>query len=115
MNYSSEKESLGRRSLVNIVDERAKSGYERPVAMFPKSQDLSAGFREINYVELANAVNRVCWWLEETIPDLDESEGSFAYFGPNDLRYLVFVLATMKTSRKVGPRPMILPTVADCN
>ncbi|KAF8859904.1 acetyl-CoA synthetase-like protein [Acephala macrosclerotiorum] len=107
MNSSSENESLGRRSLVYIIDERARSEYERPVAMFPKTRGLSAGFREISYAQFANAINRVCWWLEETMPDLVEKEGSFAYFGPNDLRYLIFVLATMKTGRKANSNRFI--------
>lgn len=97
-----ESEKYGERLLPNIVDARAKSGYDRPVAMFPKSPDVAAGFRTITYFHLANAVNRACWWLEETMPGDEEKEATFAYFGPNDLRYLIFLLATMKTSRKVG-------------
>lgn len=102
---SIESEKYGERLLPNIVDQRARSGYDRPVAMFPKSHDVAAGFRTVSYVQLANAVNRACWWLEETMPSPEEKEGTFAYFGPNDLRYLIFLLATMKTSRKVCVLP----------
>ncbi|CZR62914.1 related to nonribosomal peptide synthetase MxcG (component of the myxochelin iron transport regulon) [Phialocephala subalpina] len=101
MDSSSQSEDFGHRALPNIVDERARSGYGRPVAIFPKSRDISAGFQTISYAQLANAVNRVCWWIEEVMLDPKEKGGAFAYFGPNDLRYLIFVLATMKTGRKI--------------
>jgi hypothetical protein len=51
---------------------------------------------------LANAVNRASWWLEKTLTSEEEKENAFVYLGPNDLRYLILVLATMKTGRKVG-------------
>jgi hypothetical protein len=93
--------SYGKRLLPHIVDERARSGYERPYAMFPRSVDPAEGFRSISYACIANAVNRACWWLDAELSRDDEKEYAFAYLGSNDLRYIILVLATMKTSRKV--------------
>ena len=93
--------NFGRRLLPHIVDERARSGYERPYALFPRSRDPSEGFQSISYACLANAVNRACWWLDAELSRDDEKEHPFAYLGPNDLRYIIFVIATMKTGRKV--------------
>ena len=91
-------ETYGKRLLPHIVDVRAKAGYSQAFAMYPKSVNAAEGFRSISYVEIANAVNRVSWWLDA---ELGKREDTFVYFGPNDLRYIIFVLATIKTSRKV--------------
>jgi acyl-CoA synthetase (AMP-forming)/AMP-acid ligase II len=92
----------GKRLLPHIVDERARSGYVRPFALYPRSKVPGQGFREVSYAQLANAVNRAAWWLEAEIAREEEREKPVAYLGPNDLRYIIFVLATMKTGRKVS-------------
>jgi acyl-coenzyme A synthetase/AMP-(fatty) acid ligase len=94
--------SYGERLPPHIVDARAKSGYERPYAMYPRTKDPADGFQAINYARLANAVNRVAWWLEEHVNEPKKDNYAFAYFGPNDLRYIIFVLAAMKTERKAS-------------
>ncbi|TVY80570.1 Non-canonical non-ribosomal peptide synthetase FUB8 [Lachnellula suecica] len=82
MDSSYDSTTYGKRLLPHIVDGRARSGYPRPYAMYPLSRDCSKGFQSISYARLANA-------------------GTFAYLGPNDLRYVILVLAAMKTSRKI--------------
>jgi acyl-coenzyme A synthetase/AMP-(fatty) acid ligase len=91
-------ETYGKRLLPHIVDARAKAGYSQPFAMYAKSIDAAEGFRSVSYAQIANAVNRASWWLDT---ELGEKEHTFVYFGPNDLRYIIFVLATIKTGRKV--------------
>jgi acyl-coenzyme A synthetase/AMP-(fatty) acid ligase len=93
--------SYGKRLFPHIIDARAKSGYERPYALYPRTKDPADGFQEISYARFANAVNRAAWWLDENLRETGEKENAFAYFGPSDLRYAIFVLATMKTGRKV--------------
>jgi len=93
-----------KRLLPHIIDERAKAGYTRPFALYPKSTDTSAGFHSISYAQVANAVNRLAWWLDSELTSQEEKENPFAYFGAGDLRYVIFLLATMKTGRKVGRR-----------
>jgi acyl-CoA synthetase (AMP-forming)/AMP-acid ligase II len=86
-------ERYGERLYPQIIDDRARSGYSRTFALFPKSTNFSEGFESISYQRLANAVNRVCWWLDAKFPGVEERENPFAYFGPNDLRYIAFFFA----------------------
>lgn len=94
-------EKYGERLIPHIIDKRASDGYERPFAMFSKTLNPSEGFETVTYKRLANAINRVCWWLDAEFTGVEEREKAFAYFGPNDLRYIIFFFATWKTGRKV--------------
>jgi len=93
--------SSGDRLLPHIIDERARVGCSRPFAMFLKPRDPSEGFR--NCQLLANAVNRICWWLDANLAGKEEKESTFAYFGPNHLQYVIFFFTTMKVGRRVSP------------
>ncbi|KAK0105234.1 hypothetical protein ONS95_004375 [Cadophora gregata] len=90
-----------KRLMPHIIDERAKAGYSRPFALYPKSIDPSEGFHSISYARIANAVNRAAWWLDSGLTSQEEKENPFAYFGANDLRYVIFLMAMMKTGRKM--------------
>ncbi|KAG4438339.1 hypothetical protein IFR05_006183 [Cadophora sp. M221] len=68
MSPTDDTTTYGRHFLLQIVDERADGGYNRPFAMYPKSSDQSAGFRSIGYAQMANAVNQVAWWLDSEFP-----------------------------------------------
>jgi acyl-coenzyme A synthetase/AMP-(fatty) acid ligase len=105
MESSYDTTNYGKRFLPCIIDQRAESGYAKPYAIFPRSEDPSEGFRSVSYVQLANAVNRLCWWMNSDASHMDGKGSTFAYMGPNDLRYLIFVLAAMKTGRKVSGMP----------
>jgi acyl-CoA synthetase (AMP-forming)/AMP-acid ligase II len=85
--------TFGKRLLPHIVDERARNGYKQPFALFPRSKVPGQGLRAVSYARLANAVNRVAWWLESTITQDEEKERPVAHLGPNDLRYVIFLLA----------------------
>jgi hypothetical protein len=102
MGSTTYSEKYGERLFPQIVDERAKGGYERPFAMVSKTPKPSEGVEIVNYNSPANAVNRVCWWLDAEFPRVEERENAFAYFGPNGLQYIIFFLATWKTGRKVS-------------
>lgn len=91
--------------LAHIVDEKAQSGYSRPYAMIPVSKDPSDGFKAISYARLANAVNRAAWWLDLELPKTMDKKEPYAYIGPNDLRYYILFLASMKTERQVSHSP----------
>ena len=112
MAASPDIESYGRRLFPHIVDARARSGYERPFALYPRTADPSDGFRAVNYAQLASAINRAAWWLDEALGEAGNEVCTFAYFGPTDLRYVVFVLAGMKTGRKVSDTIACLSVIA---
>ena len=86
-----------------LVDRRADSGYPRLFAYVARSRNPQDGFLEISYACLANAINRAPWWIVNELSDSIEENEVFAYFGPNDLRYLIFSVASMKTRRRVNP------------
>jgi acyl-CoA synthetase (AMP-forming)/AMP-acid ligase II len=102
MTLSQDSERYGERLLPHIIDDRARAGYSQPFALFSKSRDASKGFETVSYQRLANAVNRVGWWLDANLAGKEEKKNAFAYFGPNDLRYIILFFATMKTGRRVS-------------
>ena len=94
------------------MNARARSGYERPFGLYPRTADRSDGFRAVNYAKLANAINRAAWWLNKALDKAGNEVCAFAYFGPTDLRYVMFVLAGMKTGRKVSDTIACLSVIA---
>lgn len=93
--------TLGRRLVPHIIDERARIGYEKPYALYPRDRDPTKGFRNISYSQIANAINRASWWLQDILRNEEKKENSFVYLGPNDLRYVILAVAAMKADRKV--------------
>ncbi|KAH7304017.1 hypothetical protein B0I35DRAFT_153685 [Stachybotrys elegans] len=81
------------RTTDNLWPNAIKSRLGKPYAVIvsPDGQLESFGF-----ADLENASNRAAWFLEENCKD-----GMFFYMGPSDLRYMVWVLAAMKTGKCV--------------
>ncbi|RYP70479.1 hypothetical protein DL771_005416 [Monosporascus sp. 5C6A] len=74
-------QDYGRRLIPHIVDDLAKSDPERIVYSFPKSQDVSKGFRDVTARTLASAVDKVAWWLQKEIGRSSSFE-TIGYIGP---------------------------------
>lgn len=91
----------GRRLIPNVIDERARQEPTKLFAAIPRSKDLADGYVDVTYASLANAVNRASWWLYESMGHVDTSE-VFAYLGPNDLRYPIFLTAAIKCGYRVS-------------
>ena len=88
--------------LINIVDFTARKSPQALYAEFPISAtSYDAGYRKVNYADLANAVDGVAWWLTNTLGPGKDFE-TLAYIGPNDLRYNVLVLGAVKAGYKVS-------------
>jgi hypothetical protein len=85
-----------------IIDERAESGYPQPYAYVARSRNPQDGFLEISYAHLANAINQASWWIVNKLSDLIGENEVFVYFGPSDLRYLIFSVASIKTRKRVS-------------
>lgn len=98
----------GKRLLVNIVDERARSDPDREWVSVPKTSDPKDGWKKITYAQAANAVNRVAHKLTDTTGRPDKGEfRTVAYLGHNDVRYLVFALGAVKAGYQalfISPR-----------
>ena len=87
----------------NLVDERARLTPDALYAEYPVSSlTYEEGYRKITYRDFANAVNGAARWLVDTL-GLGEDFETLAYIGPNDLRYLAFILGAVKAGYKVRP------------
>lgn len=94
-------ETARNETLTNIVDYRAKKTPQALYAEFPVSAtSYDAGYRKINYAQIANAINGVAWWLNKTLGPGKDFE-TLAYIGPNDMRYNVLILGAVKAGYKV--------------
>ncbi|KAF7877139.1 hypothetical protein EAF04_000825 [Stromatinia cepivora] len=87
----------GRRLLPQLVDDNAGSHPTQLMGMIAKSSDLSHGFFEFTYKDIANAVNFMSWWLLEKLRPPGEGKNTIAYMGVTDFRYLVIELSAIKT------------------
>ena len=93
----------GKRLLPVLIDQYAAEEPQRSWASIPKDvDDLSQGFREVTYRQLANAINKASWWLEAQLGPIHEPFETLAYVGPKDLMYPVLTMAAVKVGRKVG-------------
>ncbi|KAJ5692441.1 NRPS-like enzyme [Penicillium macrosclerotiorum] len=83
------------RLLPNLVDELAVSNPGQLYCIHAKSHKVDDGWHEITFQSLANAVNRLTWWINECLNG-DSTSQILAYVGANDLRYSAFILACAK-------------------
>jgi acyl-coenzyme A synthetase/AMP-(fatty) acid ligase len=82
--------------LPNIVDHLSRETPEALYAEYPISPlSYDSGYRRITYRDLANTVNGAAWWISQTLDPSKQNE-VLTYIGPNDLRYIVLVLAAIK-------------------
>ncbi|PYH70977.1 NRPS-like enzyme [Aspergillus vadensis CBS 113365] len=99
-------------TLPGILDHYAHLRPDAVFAEYPLSRSTySQGYRKITYHDLANAVNGVARWLIQNL-GLGNGSMKLAYIGPNDMRYGVLTLASIKAgySCKVIICPTPRPT-----
>ncbi len=99
----------GRRLLHNVVDQVAVSDPGRSLAFIPRSNEPKDGWKPVTYGEVANAVNYVAHEICKAAKDIPKNDvfPTVAYIGPNDIRYLVVMLACIKAHHKalfISPR-----------
>jgi acyl-coenzyme A synthetase/AMP-(fatty) acid ligase len=92
-----------------IVDKRARDTPERVFCEILEDNWREKGSREITYAQYARAVNRACWLFEKEFGH-SKNFDSFAYFGDNDLRYIIALVAAQKSQRTVRYFNMIPPS-----
>ncbi|KAJ5760131.1 hypothetical protein N7520_007287 [Penicillium odoratum] len=91
--------ALQRRSMATVVDRAAELDPERLFAVIPQGSELSDGFQSLTMKGLSQAVNFLCWWIENNI-GTDSPRETLAYMGSNDVRYCIFLLACQKTGHQ---------------
>ena len=91
----------GRRLILKIIDENARETPQHPFCSIPRTANIKDGFDEVSWLQLANSINQVAWWIEGNLGRSDRFE-AIAYFGPNDIRYAIIMVAAQKTGYKVS-------------
>ncbi|KAF2190026.1 acetyl-CoA synthetase-like protein [Zopfia rhizophila CBS 207.26] len=92
----------GRKQLLpHIVDFIADCTPSKVFSEVPVSSTTFAdGFRKITYGNIANAINGMASWIEKTLGKSEDFE-TLVYFGPHDMRYIILLLAAVKTGYKM--------------
>ncbi|KAI3400709.1 hypothetical protein diail_1918 [Diaporthe ilicicola] len=87
----------GRRLLPTLIDEVSIQDPDRECFQIPRSSEPSDGWRVLTWKDMANAVNRCAHRIVELCgtPEKD-SFPTIAYLGPNDVRYIVLMIAAVK-------------------
>ncbi|KAJ5612047.1 hypothetical protein N7510_005241 [Penicillium lagena] len=100
--------AYGRRNFVDVIDETALNEPFRPILSIPRSSDPRDGWEELSFGQYANAINRFAHWMVEHVGRAKDGEyPTVAYIGPNDVRYLVILAASIKAGYKalfISPR-----------
>ncbi|UKZ82971.1 putative NRPS-like protein biosynthetic cluster [Trichoderma virens FT-333] len=113
------------RSLINIIEDDAAKEPNRPFIFIPRSSRPQDGWEPVTYGQMANAVNHVAHTITKMAFN-HVQDGSFptiAYIGPNDVRYVILMLACIKAKCKAfftSPRNTIegqisLLEASDCH
>ena len=92
----------GRRLLPVELDRIAEADSRRPYFARPRDPtNLAAGFEEISYRRVANAVNRTAHWLQSALGKPKDFT-TFAYLAAPDIRNVLLALAVSKVGFKVS-------------
>lgn len=93
----------GKRLLPTLIDQVAVQDPSRECLQVPRSSEPSDGWKVITWKGMANAVNRAAHRIVELCgkPEPDTFP-TIAYIGPNDVRYIVTMVASIKAGYKVG-------------
>lgn len=95
--------AYGERLITSLIDAIASEDPSRAWASIPQDDDdLSKGFVDISYKQLANAVNHAAWWLRENLTGETSIFETIAYTGPKDLRYPILAVAASKSGKQVN-------------
>ena len=89
-----------KRLIPNAIDELARTNPNAVFASIPISNDVRNGFRDVTYLDYANAINRAALWLEGELGKTINGE-KIGYIAPSDLRYLVLTVAAVKVGYQV--------------
>ena len=83
------------------IDERAAETPERVFALIPRTNVVKDGYQEFTYRQLARAVDKLSWFLDQELGSPPVDFETIAYMGVSDLRYTILYIAVQKTRRQV--------------
>ncbi|KAF2034777.1 acetyl-CoA synthetase-like protein [Setomelanomma holmii] len=90
----------GQRLLPVTIDEIAKNDPNRIAFSFPRSSELSAGFRDVSFRTFANAIDKTARFIQKEIGRNSTFE-TVLYMGYPDIRHFIILVALIKTGHKV--------------
>ena len=90
----------GQRLLPQVVDYLAIHHPQKVYASFAVSTEVSDGFVDVTMASLANATNKLAWWIQYKL-DKDKRFNAICYTGISDIRYTIMILAAIKCGYKV--------------
>ena len=93
--------SYGHRLLPQLLDEISKTSPNRLYASYPRSVEISQGFRDVAFQDMARAADSFAWWIHNRYGRSDKFE-SLAYMGIPDLRPPIIFLAAVKCGYKLS-------------
>ncbi|KAF4633769.1 hypothetical protein G7Y89_g4340 [Cudoniella acicularis] len=93
-------DSGGKRPIPTVIDELAITDPTRVIFSVPLTANIKDGFEDITFDALSRAINRCAWWMERTLRRSETFE-TLNYVGPQDLRYVVLLFASIKTGYKL--------------
>lgn len=108
MTSGSHSSQYGRRVIPNIIDDHARQEPDQEAFQIPQSSDPKDGWKVVTWKQYANSINHIARRIIETSGR--PKEGTFptiAYIGPNDVRYVVIMVAAVKAGYKalfISPR-----------
>lgn len=92
--------NCGRRLIPTLIDDLATRDPERVLFSIPRTASIEDGFEDITFSVLARAINNCAFWIERTLQRIEKFE-TLNYVGPQDLRYVILLLAGIKTGYQV--------------
>ncbi|KAJ5107679.1 hypothetical protein N7456_004354 [Penicillium angulare] len=96
------------RNFVDVIDELALNEPNRTVVSIPRSSNAKDGWKDLSASVYANAINRLAHSIVDKFGRAKKHDyPTVAYIGPNDVRYLIILTATIKAGYKaliISPR-----------
>lgn len=103
---------IGRRLLPTLIDQIAEKDPERECLQAPRSSEPSDGWKVITWKSMSNAVNRAAHRIVNLCGRPEPNTfPTIAYIGPNDVRYIVTMVACVKAGYKVSSWPRLQETL----
>ena len=91
----------GKRLMTTIIDRKAKESPHECFMSIPWSLNLSDGLRDITYRQIACAIDRCAWWMEEQLGKGVDFPTVASFLNPMDFRHVILIFGAIKAGYKV--------------
>jgi acyl-CoA synthetase (AMP-forming)/AMP-acid ligase II len=92
---------ISKRTLPETLDDIAKETPGRRYATISVTANVTDGFRDVSFMDIANGANRIAFQLEKLFGRSNEFE-TITYLGIPDLRYVMVIFGAIKCGFKVS-------------